>query len=126
MIALSQKTIDLDTATVRSALADTTKYLPAQLDTLQASLSALVTGDKQLTTGAAMGALKAKGVKKDVIEKAKNLYEQDLPIEAVPSAPGAWRWAQVLALVAKSETGDTRKDLEEAAFSLLPGLAKAA
>lgn len=120
VVALSQRTIDLDTATVRSALADTTKFLPAQLDTLQASLTQLISSEKQLSTSAAISQLKSKGVRKELIEKATTLYESELPVESVPAKPGAWRWAQTLALVAKSSSGDERKELEEAAFSLLP------
>ncbi len=48
------------------------------------------------------------------------MYEQTLPVEAVPQEPGAWRFANVLSLLVHH--GDAAKDLQQAAFEVIvPG-----
>lgn len=115
VVALSSRTIALDTATVRSALADSTKALGNQMKALEGTLRETV-GNTELNLPAALQKLTKAGVKKEIVERVKTMYGEQLPVEAVPQAPGAWRFAQIAALIAKSEQGDAAKDLEEAAF----------
>jgi hypothetical protein len=78
--------------------------------------------DRSLSLPEALANLTRKGVRKEVVEKVKTMYEQTLPVEAVPQEPGAWRFANVLSLLAHGAKGDAAKDLQEAAFEVVvPG-----
>ena len=67
----------------------------------------------------ALAALQKKGLKKDTLGKIATMYEQPLPIEAVPQEPGRWRFANVLSLLANGAKGDESKDLQDAAYQVM-------
>lgn len=122
---LSQKTIDLDTKTLRSAVADQMKALPAAIqgatETVRAQSSAEVSLPKILAD------LGKKGLTKGMQEKVRSTYENTaLPVEALPQQMGAWRLSNVLSLLANSETGDKAADLRDFAGEILKGKKMAA
>ncbi len=117
VISLSNRTINLDTATVRSAMKDTVKTLPAHLGALQESLEA--NGGREVNLANAMASLRKRGVKAAVIEKVKSTYETELPVEALPQTSNVWRLSNVLSLLANSEQGDSAQDLRDVAFETL-------
>ncbi len=123
VIKLSGRTERLDTATIHSALRDAVKALPSHVEALEATLKENVT--KNINVSQAVALLKKSGVKAAVAEKVKTLYETQLPVESVPQSPGAWRFANVLSLLANEAKGDEAKDLQAAAFDVL-GMGKRA
>ncbi len=124
VIHLSQKTIELDVSTVRSALSDAMMGVAKHLDALTDSLREAATKDVNVDMTVAV--LKKKGMKAASLAKVKALYENEaLPVEALPPAQGAWRLSNALSLLANSvPDADEAADLRDAAFAVLP-LAKA-
>jgi hypothetical protein len=115
---LSQRTLDLDARTLRSAVADQIKALPAAIaattDTVRGVASAEVNLSKTLAD------LGKRGLTKGLAEKARATYENtSLPVEALPQQMGAWRLANVLSLLANAETGDKAADLRDWAGDVL-------
>lgn len=124
VVQLSQKTIELDVRTVRSALTDTMKGVTKHLSALTESVREAVA--KEVDVDSTIAGLKKKGLKAKSLEKVKALYDNEaLPVEALPQAPGAWRLSNALSLLANSTPDlDEAADLRDAAFAVLP-LAKA-
>jgi hypothetical protein len=115
---LSQRTIDLDARTLRSAVSDQIKALPAAItattETIQARAGAEVTLSKVLAD------LGKKGLTKGLAEKVRATYENTaMPVEALPQQMGAWRLSNVLSLLANAETGDKAADLRDWAGDVL-------
>lgn len=118
VIDVSARTLRLDNATSRSALKDALGTTQRHLLALEAALKDRVSEKVDLST--ALATLTKKGIKKATVEKVKDMYEQTgLPVEAVPQEPGAWRFAQVLSLLANGAKGDEAHDLQEAAYNAL-------
>lgn len=123
---LSQKTIDLDTRTLRSAVADQIKALPAAIaattETVRERASTEVNISKVLAD------LGKRGLTKGMQEKIKTTYENTaMPVEALPQQMGAWRLSNVLSLLANAEEGDRAADLRDFAGEILKtGKAKSA
>lgn len=117
VIELSNRTMELDTRTVRSALSDTISGMGKQMKALEETLKSRATEEVNLAS--ALDKLKKSGVKKETIERVKTMYEAQLPIEALPEQPGLWRLANVVSMIANSTTGDEHLDLQDTAMSLL-------
>lgn len=117
VIRLSAKTVELDTKTMQSALHDTMKQLPAHIDATVETLRSVGGAEVKLTE--AIAKLGKAGLKKATLEKVKALYETEQPVESLPSQPGAWRFSNVLSLLANSAQGDEAHDLREFAYSVL-------
>jgi len=130
VVELSTRTMQLDLATVRSALKDTIGSLRRrQFPALTTALQDKAKGDEKFSLPTALAVLGKKGLKKEVLEKVKTYYESNLlPIESIPQEPGAWRFANVLSLLANgTKNQDDAKDLQDLAFDvLLPEAKKAA
>jgi len=118
VIQLSKRTMELDAATVRSALLDTFKTIPARQEELVKNLQ--LAAGKELNLRAALDGLRKK-LPKETVERVKTTYENTaLPVEAVPQEPGRWRFSQVLSLLANSEkNADAAADLRDVAFEAL-------
>jgi hypothetical protein len=117
VIEMSRRTLELDTRTVVSATRDAVKAAFEYFEPLNNAITAAA--DREPNLAATMAALTKKGLKKDVVEQAKKMYEMDMPIEALPQGNSAWRLSNVLSLLAKSAAGDDRVVLEGAAFDVL-------
>lgn len=117
VVELSEKTLALDAHTVRSALQDTVGGMDRHFKALTESVKARTNAEVNLQ--AALATLTRKGLRKEVVEKVKTMYEAELPVEAVPQAKNTWRFANVLALLANSAKGDEAKDLQDVAFEVL-------
>lgn len=122
-VKLSAKTLELDSATLKSALADTMKQLPAHVESTVESLRAV--GGKDVNVSQAIQTLGKRGLKKATLDKVKALYETEQPVESLPQAGGAWRFSNVLSLLANSAQGDEAHDLRELAAEVLNPKAKA-
>lgn len=114
---LSRETMAADTRALQLGVRDVVRTLPAHLnatrDVLVAAAAKPVDIDRQLS------ALGRRGVKKEVQERIKTMWEQPLPVEAVPEEKTAWRFANIVSLIAKGEDGDAGKDLQSVAFEVL-------
>jgi len=114
-IKLSARTENLDLATLRSALGDAIKALPAHVEAQVNALRATAT--QEMNLNAALAKLTKAGLRKATVEQVKTMYEATLPVEALPEMPGAWRFSNVLSLLANNESlpGDEAHDLREIA-----------
>lgn len=115
---LSQRTIDLDAKTLRSAVADQIKALPGAIAATTSTIRERATAE--VNVAKVLADLGKKGLTKGMQEKVKATYENAaLPVEALPQQPGAWRLSNVLSLLANGETGDKAADLRDWAGEIL-------
>lgn len=119
-IELSGRTYTLDTKTIASATRDAMKTLPAAFETLNAKVEAAANND--LPTGQAMALLKNKNLSKDILQKAKTLYDLDADITQLPAHKSTWKLSNVISLLAqdpKNGSADARLDMSGIAMDLL-------
>jgi hypothetical protein len=115
---LSQRTIELDTKTLRSAVADQIKALPAAIQGATEAVRAVATTEVNLSK--VLADLGKRGLTKGMQEKVKAAYENTaLPVEALPQEPGIWRLSNVFSLLANAEEGDKAIDLRDYAGEIL-------
>lgn len=117
VVELSNKTHQLDTRTVRSAITDAVNSSDRYIKALETSLQDAA--EKKIDVSTSLAQLKKQGFSKDTLDKIRNTYEADLPVEALPQEPGAWRFSNVLSLLAKSAKGDEKLELERAAMGVV-------
>jgi len=120
VVKLSSRTIDLDTKTVLSAIRDAVgpRQLPKHFDALCSVVEGA--GSKAVNLESALASLKRAGLKAAVVEKVKTAWDTEMPIEALPQERNAWRFSNILSMLANGETdGDAASDLRDAAFSVL-------
>ncbi len=124
VVTLSDRTTNLDVATLRSGVRDIVTSLPKAFNALTSAVKNRV-ADAKVDLDATLAALSKSGLGKDTIAKVKATYEQTaLPVEALPQAPGAWRLSNVLSLIAQDEKNlDKAHDLREAAWMTIMGKA---
>jgi hypothetical protein len=118
-IRLSQRTVELDTAALRSGVRDVVRSLPQHMTSLEELLKARASAEVSLPQ--AIAGLTKRGLGKETTEKVKALYEQTgLPVEAVPTNPGAWRLSNVLSMLANgTQDPDAAHDLNAAAWDIM-------
>lgn len=120
ILEISNKTIELDSATVQSALTDAMGSTRTAGRALVERLQKTAAPGEPFTVTGAIERLRKHGIRKEVLDEARALYENNaLPVEAVPQEMGAWRMANVLSLLANSRHGDDAADMRDAAFRLL-------
>jgi hypothetical protein len=117
VIELSNRTMELDNQTVRSALQDTISGIGRQMKALEATLRDKAGESVNLV--AALDKLRKGGMRKETAERVKTMYEAQLPVEALPETPGIWRLANVVSMLANSTIGDEHLNLQDAALTLL-------
>jgi hypothetical protein len=122
-VKLSAKTLELDAATLKSGLADVMKQLPAHVEASVETLRSA--GEQVVNVPQALQALQKRGLKKATLDKVKALYETEQPVESLPQQAGAWRFSNVLSLLANSAQGDEAHDLRELAADMIIPVAKA-
>lgn len=126
VIELSQRTIDLDTKAVRSALKDVLGGVQKQLTASSEVLKDKIGADSKLNLVSVLDSLKKRGLKAATVEKVKQTYENTaLPVEALPQQEGIWRLSNALSLLAKTAQDDESIELADAAYGVL-GLKKVA
>lgn len=115
---LSQKTMELDARTLRSAVADQIKALPAAITGATETIRSVANAEVNLPR--VLADLGKKGLTKGMQEKVKATYENTaLPVEALPQTMGAWRLSNVLSLLANEAEGDKAADLRDMAGDIL-------
>lgn len=118
-LALSQKTYDLDNETVASAIND---IVGVGLDQKAEEYCGVIAKahEQQIDVRKALDGLRKKGtLTKDEALRAETLYETVDEITLLPQDKSAWRFSNVLSLLAQSANGDKKIDLEEAAMEVL-------
>lgn len=115
VIELSNKTHQLDTRTVRSAIQDAVKGSRGYIAALNEKVNEAA--EKNVNLGVELAGLKKKGIKAEIVEKVKTMFNSEMPVEVLPAGHTAWRLSNVLSLLAQGEKGDSKLELEEAAFS---------
>ena len=121
VIELSNRTVNLDVATLKSAVADAVKGAQRFRETLTKTLREKV-ADTKVNLEQVLGSLKSKGFKKELLDRVKATYEAPMPIEALPQVSGGWRLSNTLSLLAHGAKGDEAKDLQDAAWDVvMPG-----
>lgn len=114
---LSGKTLELDTATITSAISDIVASAPKHIEHLNSMVTAKM--DKAINVKEAIAAMKKRGVSSDVAEQVRTTYDTDMPVEALPPMQGAWRFSNVLSLIANGQNGDDKLQLEREAMAVL-------
>lgn len=119
MIELSKKTLLLDSKTVASAVGDVTEK---SIDQIRA-LDQVIKDADQVEIGDAkkyFESFKKKGIKKEVLEKVKNMYDTAIDLEYLPSRQSLWRLSNAMSLVSQGlKKQDERIDLEKQSMSIL-------
>jgi hypothetical protein len=115
----SQKTYDLDTETIASAVKDViSEGLEEKADTVCGLIANA--NEKKVSLQSELDKFRKKGLlTKDQSETAKALYENVTEITYLPEQKSAWRLSNVLSLMAQQQSGDKKLDLESAAMELL-------
>lgn len=109
---LSQRTYDLDTQTVASAVKDLVGIgFQSKVDETNALI--VKASEKDVDVAKAIDKLRTKGVfTKEDGQTAKALYENVTEVTMLPQQSGAWRWGNVLSLMANSKDIDADKALD--------------
>ena len=120
-LTFSQQTYDLDTKTIASMVGDFLSENAIQ-EQLDSTLKAITnSSEREIDIEATLKSLREKGIiTKDGEKTAKMLYDTDA-IELLPSQKGAWKFSNVLGLMAnkKDIDGDISLKLQEAAYSVI-------
>lgn len=117
----SQKTYELDTKTVASAVKD---IMTMGLDSRIEQTCKLIedANEKQIDVRKALDSLQKKGIlTKEMSKTAETLYENVDEIVMLPQNKGAWRFSNVLSFMANSDklAGDKTIDLQAEAWEVL-------
>jgi len=118
-IALSQKTYELDTATVASAVKD---IVTTGIDTKADEICALIASanEKDINVKAAIESYRKRGLMtKEDGQKAETLFDTVTELDYLPQAKSAWRFSNVLSLMAQSVDGDKKLALENMAMDVI-------
>ena len=118
---ISQSTIDKDTATVKSAIKDVVKVIPAQAESLKDSM--LEAQKIEVDAPRALTMLRRNGLKKDIAERVAAVFEHDDNVANVPEEKTMYRLSQAIGLVAQDrtlvKTDDQILDLQKSAYSIM-------
>jgi hypothetical protein len=118
-LELSNKTHQLDTATIASAIQDTVGQSLKHFNILDEQIKDASTRDVNSIN--VLEGLRKQGMSKEISEQVKTLYNQESIVELLPANKSAWRLSNAIALVAQ-EKGipvDKRIDLEGMAMKVL-------
>lgn len=119
----SQRTYDLDTKTVTSAVRDIVGNgrLLAEGQRIMDSIETDARENANLNVSLVLGGLRRKGtITKNEQTAAEKMYAPGLPVEALPPQPGTWRLSNVLSLLSQSaQNADRALELERASFDVL-------
>lgn len=118
-IALSQQTYDLDTKAVASAVKD---IISDGMDKKADDICTLIAhaNEKGVDVREELARFRKKGLlNKEEADKAQTLYDAVEEIIYLPQNKSAWRFSNVLSLMAQSAGGDKKIDLECAAMEVL-------
>ena len=114
---LSRETIELDNATIASAMKDVARMLPSYFDVLSSNIQAA--NDQKLTTEQAINMI-IKYLSKEQLNNARAYFNTPADVEVLPPTKSIWRLSNVLSLMAQStENNDQRLDLQNLAMRVI-------
>ena len=119
IVPISQKTINLDTDTISSAV--TTLWTQAR--TTSNSLSTRFSKQmrkRSKTRKSIYDSLRKRGLRKETVDQIKTAYDLPQEVEILPKGNNLWRLSNAISLVANGvERADEKVDLEKEAMNLL-------
>lgn len=117
--AFSDRTYELDTKTIGSAINDLVLSHNDRFKVLSEVIAS--TDGKEFDEKKALESLRKSGMGKDMAEKVQQMYDAPMPVEVLPQQKGAWRFANTLSFMAhdKELSGDSVIDLEGQAMKVL-------
>lgn len=120
-IELSNKTHQLDTATVASAVQDAVGHSLEHFNVLNGQIKNASTRD--VNSANVLEGLRKQGMSKEISDQVKTLYNQESIVELLPAEKSAWRLSNAIALVAQEKdlSVDKRIDLEGMAMRVMLG-----
>ena len=117
IVELSRETIELDNATIASAMKDTARILPTYFEKLSENIKAA--NNHELTTEQAIDLIK-KYLTKEQLNSARTYFNTPADVEVLPPTKSKWRLSNVLSLMAQSsESDDQRLDLQNLAMGVI-------
>lgn len=118
-ILLSKQTRELDAKTLASAIGDVTAQFGDHVTELQKQLTNAIETEI-VNPETHYHQLKAKGLKKGIVDAVKAVYESNMGIEVLPQEKNKWRFSNALSFVSQSQASEDDKiDLEKLAMSFL-------
>ena len=118
VIELSSRTHQLDTHTVASAIGDAVKGVKEWTGTVNKAIEKASKEEVNIDTAVAL--LRKKGLRKEVADSVKALYNSEVPVEALPQEKSKWRLSNCISLIANGEkNGDREIDLQKLAYDVV-------
>lgn len=119
VIKLSRQTVELDSKTVASAIGDATASFGDHIKLLQAKVKKAT--EKEIKDPEPLyKMIRDKGVRKEIVDQVKSVYESQIGIEVLPQENNLWRLTNALSYVSQGvKKKDEQIDLERVAMSLL-------
>jgi hypothetical protein len=119
IVSISQKTIELDTETISSAVADVVDASQDHIKLLEHKIRGA--NEKEIKDPKAIyDILRKRGFRKEIVEQVKTAYDLPQEVEILPKGNNLWRLSNAISLVANgAERADEKVDLEKEAMNLL-------
>jgi hypothetical protein len=116
-IELSAETMELDTRTLVSGIGDVVDNSLNYIGEVRHLIAR--SADSGIDLKRAISEFRRKGMSQEAASRVEMLYETEQPLEILPRASNAWRLANCVSFLARSEQGDRRIDLETMAFEVI-------
>lgn len=117
IMQLSQRTVNLDTKTIASAVKDGVASSSGLFESLNGAIEKAAQEEVDLPS--VLKAIRKKGIRQGIVDEVKMLMESKAVIETLPAEPSTWKLSNCLSLIANGHSGDEKLMLEKTAFDLL-------
>jgi hypothetical protein len=119
IIPISQKTINLDTETISSAVVDVVDASQDHIKLLEQKI--LDANEKEIKDPKSIyDTLRKRGIRKEIVEQIRTTYELPQEVKILPNGNNLWRLSNAISLVARGVgNADEKVDLEKEAMSLV-------
>ena len=119
IVPISQKTINLDTDTISSAVTDVVDASETHIKLLEHKIQE-ASGKEIRDPKSIYDSLRKRGLRKETVEQIKTAYDLPQEVEILPKGNNLWRLSNAISLVANGiERPDEKVDLEKEAMNLL-------
>jgi len=119
IVPISQKTINLDTDTISSAVTDVVDAGETHIKLLEHKIQE-ASGKEIRDPKSIYDSLRKRGLRKETVEQIKTAYDLPQEVEILPKGNNLWRLSNAISLVANGiERPDEKVDLEKEAMNLL-------
>jgi hypothetical protein len=119
IVPISQKTINLDTDTISSAVTDVVNASETHIKLLEHKIQEA--SAKEIRDPKSIyDSLRKRGLRKETVERIKTAYDLPREVEILPKGNNLWRLSNAISLVANGiERPDEKVDLEKEAMNIL-------